>query len=645
MIQYSVANGLFDQAAQELAELYSDGDRLRQSIQQHPNSDIARAYQHARGDIQQAETVIHDLFTEMLLAVPEELSRYSVRDLVARNKLARQQLITALSKHVPQASALIGRLQWIESYASAILSSLKTLRDRMNEAQQYTLPLDSDTAQRLARGLHPGLKAQLIENLQQLACQLDDGDVFFYAIQAFIRLMKSPSSSEAQLASDRRVLNAFQNIRDVYPKMARHLCRSLERYLKEGGSYAELSLYGPYGGSHQRMLIRQLSEGRLAVLRQALILRLQRCLQERTTDIDEGHKLWKAHGQLAMLLCDLGGESAAAFRTKLKKIVRKAESRFMRTVLPLSEGGFPIDAIDPLLEVSQEFMSYALAARHLGDPRTRVRLSEVMDLLMAKLRKAMMSLVTDAETEKFIDFARQMIDAGGTQRHREEIQALIHIWQLYCCDLANLLVLGLNHSPETEEHATAVRREAIGHAVCDYVEQLDERLMRYFQDRFELRPSFQAKFTSLREAFMSVEEGTPTQFHIDNLLDLLRQEQVKSHWLWNIPRRRDAIQLEVAIKISTLAHKWLEEQQTQPPADCVPMALCDQLKSSAANLVQVAHIGHGKFTCELATAIGRANQYFIHLPETSAAIELGSRAMRDIPGMGFMRGGSSELPA
>ena len=622
MIQYLIANGQYRKAGLKIANLVSGNHQDTQSNRLKSNVlRLSPALMSAR------KQSIHQAMEHFLnLIIDPSADNEVLSDAVscAELRVKREKFIDEFLPVAEISPQLSQKVKWAHQNAVNILSCYRRLILCINSGHYQCLDFSLESAHVLSEGLSLGTKAQLSKAIQSIFDTLDEGDVLYYAAMAFIRLVYQDYPNSANRAQDERVIVAFQDIRNVYPAMARHLHDALIKHLEQDSSISDLSLYGPYAGSHQKALLEHLSEGRLQALRTALIARFDRMLSAPVTNLQQCRQTWMQHGKMFQMILKLSGTNGHSATVQVSKLERLAQKK-LNTFL------FPMSAVKNLGDIDltkahrekKEVINSILFAKNLGAHSLKKQLSVAISHLLSLQRKAMMGLRAEPSVEQFITLSYDFIMVGGTPEQAQHSDNLVQAWHIYASDLACLVAKGERTSTLHCQHAQDVKRQALCDALDDYIGQLDARILGYFSHQFALENAFIGKITILRQ--LLTDGGSIESAQIDEqvLCELLRNHQKTVRWHWHVPSIHDAEQLLIGLHISVKAHQWVEHYkaqllQSQVELEDNPMHLCDILKTLAIDMMQKFGMGHGRFTTQLASAIGAANDYFVPCVNFSA---------------------------
>ncbi|MAZ43928.1 MAG: hypothetical protein CMF48_01940 [Legionellales bacterium] len=611
MIQYLIANGQYRKAAEKLASIsqqssHSENVLVLGKFSSKPSCALATP----------DKQILHQAKEHFLTLVYNPLDKYKSDCpalIAAEGHSKREQFVSQFLPYANVKQEYSDSIAWAHTHANEIVSVYLDLINTVEQGFFNRIILTKERASVLRRGLSTTAKSHLSKALQSIFCQLDEGDVFYFAAMAFIRLVYNDYPAVEQSNQDERVLDAYDDIRQVYPSMARNLYQSLVRYLESGGSIADLSLYGPYAGSHQKALLDYLSEGRLARLRKSLLNRINALLVKPTSNLQNLKQEWMAHGKMISILQRLPGDSRYLFAMSVSKIVKRSRRAFEATLLPLAETD-KLQSFEfrKIYQEKHAVLNNLLCLRLLGNEQTNEMLNIFMCKLTAMQRKLVMKLQPSQVSEQFIAISYDIIRLIGSKEQASHSDNLVHAWHVYCSDVASVMASG-DDVISIKGLEKNVKQQATFDALDDYVAQLDARILGYFLHQFGLEKPFLEKASTLRQLISEANGLHSLNITEESLCDLLRNTQKPIRWHWHVPKVKDAEQLMVGLLISARAHQWVREykQISHENIDVAPDKLCEILKGMAVELMHKFGVGHGRFTTHLASAIGAANDYFI----------------------------------
>lgn len=615
MIQYLIANGQYQKAAKKLKNLCEPTQNsntfivvgMPKAVKSSPSL-VSAQEQLIHQAQEHFKTLIYSPHHPYQSSCPNMIAadRFEQREAFIRDFLVLDLLDASFKKNIKK----------IHKNAEKIVTAYTTIQEQVRSKKFHLVALTKDNAALLSTGLCAEAKSILSKTLQKIFVELDEGDVLYYSGMAFIRLLYNDYPLAEQAEQDKRVLDAYQDIKSVYPAMARNLYDSLYKHLREGASISDLSLFGPYAGSHQRVLLEYLSDGRLQKIRRALVKRLEALMENSVTNLHAAKQEWYAHGKMASMLLALPGDSKHEFRAQLNKLTKKAYRLIgthlfsLCTLNDIESANFV-----PLFQIKSSILNSAVSIRVLGTTEQIEKLDNLLNRLLAIQRKIMMGLQSSSAIEQFIALSYDIVMLAGSKEQAKHSDSLVHAWHIYISDMANHLVNEGAIQNHEGVYGADVKRRATVDALDDYLSQLDARILGYFLHQFALEKPFIEKANVIRDVLSQAPDLASAKISEQTVCDLLRKAQKPIRWYWHVPKIKDAEQLLIGLMISAKAHLWVEEYKAHlSDASGVavsPYQLAEMLKLAAMELMQQFGIGHGRFTSHLASAIGAANDYFL----------------------------------
>lgn len=420
---YQFAQGSFIEAGHKLAALYEEYDELLPLS----GSEVERKKQEKSQQIQAVELQAFNKFRN--LCVPNshffETKDQEVRQ--ARHRYSLQErFLNEVVRHSGMPVDKIAQFEHLHQQSQKITELYSRLIQQLEKQDWVNLDLHAEHAVLLAEGLSVTCKNKLLDYCKALCGQLDKTDPLTYAVQAFLRIVFEENA--AFLKEDKKILEAYQNLKQTFPALSRHLTDMLVERLNVEHTTVDLAIFGPYAGSYQQQLLTYQSEGTLSLLREALLQRIKRLYQDTQTSGLDGIKTWQSHASMAQVLQNLPGESVFRFRKQLLKLQKKACSLVMKYLGDGSESCFYlVHHYTPQAHVHQLYRS-VLFLNTFGEGEARQYLKDVLDRLVARQRKAMMTLANDGLMLNFVHIVHDLIKLGGAPGLVVRNQSLMDVW-------------------------------------------------------------------------------------------------------------------------------------------------------------------------------------------------------------------------
>ena len=461
---YQFARGSFIEAGHKLAALYEEYDELL------PLSGLEAEVkkQQKSQQIQAVELLAFNKFRN--LCVPNSLF-FESKDQAARQVRYRNSLQEKFLNEVVRNSGMpvekIAKFEHLHQQSQKITDIYTRLIQRLEHQAWISLDLHTDHAVLLADGLSVPCKNKLLEAFKPLCEQLDTTDPLNYALKAFLRIVFAEDTTWLQ--EDKKILEAYQDLKQTYPALSRHLTEILLERLKLTSTVAELNVLGAYAGSYQQQLLTYQSEGSLSLLREALSLCVQGLFHNPHSNGLECITLWQAHANMAKVLQNLPGESLFHFRKQLLKLQKKACSLVVRYLGDGSDSCFYLMRhYVPSDQVNQLYRS-VLFLNTFGDADAQQYLKDLLARLVARQHKAMMTLTTDAVTQNFVHIVHDLVKLGYPSPLVARQQTLMDLW------------LKASTGNVSAHNALIVRQRILEHALEAYQQHFCKMMQKQLQ--------------------------------------------------------------------------------------------------------------------------------------------------------------------
>lgn len=594
---YQFAQGSFIEAGHKLAALYEEYDELL------PLSGLEAEIkkQEKSKQIQAVELLAFNKFRH--LCVPNTLS-FEVNDHAVRihyRRSLQERFLNEVVRNSGMPLEKIAQFEHLHQQSQKITDIYTRLIQRLSHQAWVGLDLHADHAVLLAEGLSISCKNKLLDICKPLCEALDKTDPLNYALKAFLRIVFSEDTTFLQ--EDKKILEAYQDLKQSYPTLSRHLTEVLLERLTVASHAAELNVLGAYAGSYQQQLLTYQSEGALSLLREALFLCVQKLYHHASSNGLDSIALWQAHANMATILQNLPGESVFHFRKNLLKLQKKACALVTRYLGDGSDSCFYlIHRYLPLEQVNQLYRSVVFL-NTFGDVDAQRYLKEVLDRLVARQHKAMMTLSTDTLTQNFVHIVHDLVTLGYPVELVAREQALMDLW------------LKASTGNLSSHNALIVRQRMLEHALESYQQHFLKSMQKQLQKHYEFCD--QSTFETLLHAIQA--DNVEIMSYDQVWVTLKRVIPVHAGASACDPKELQGLCLGVAmtLQMHSACQAWRNRIMRDPVQTLyfMPEEIAHMAVRYAQQLCKAWGKGHGRLIRYSTTLINELSDYVIQWPK------------------------------
>ncbi len=486
---YQFAQGSFIEAGHKLATLYQEYDELLPLS----GSEVECKKQQKSQQIQAVELQAFNKFRNLCApgAFLLDNQEHNIRQVRYRYFL-QEKFLNEVVRHSGMPIEKIAQFEYLHQKSKKISEIYTRFIQRLENHDWINLDLHTEHAVLLAEGLSVPCKNKLLDYCKPLCEKLDKSDPLNYALKAFLRIVFSEETTFFQ--EDKKILEAYQNLKQTFPLLSRHLMAVLLDRLNPESNVSDLNVLGTYAGSYQQHLLMYQSEGTLSLLRESLLVCIKKLYYDLQSSGLDAVAIWQSHANMAKVLQNLPGESVFYFRKQLLKLQKKACEQVTRYLGDGNDSCFYLTHRCVSAKQVNQLYHGVLFLNTFGAADAQQHLKEVLDRLVARQRKAMMTLSTDAVTLNFIYIVHDLIKLGYPEQLVLRHQSLMDLW------------FKASSREASANNSLIVRQRILEQALEDYqkhvLKMMQKQLQKYYV--FCDQPVFEALLQAVQSELLEV---------------------------------------------------------------------------------------------------------------------------------------------